>query len=191
MKALAGVVPKSDLPMQITGVDVCLRRPDDAGQSRCAGKPSRLTDKNGKVKKKKAKVDKNAPRLRPPACWSPFASSSPFVRATNGRLRMSICRSPRSMPMAAPYGNTHQARRRDHFSPGASGQRSSEVFGQIDPQARPVSAQDWRQPWPVLADSGSVYYDVDVPDFAGEPLSMSGSDADVHAETPSTRLKMR
>ena len=70
------------------------------------------------------------------------------------------------------FGNTRQ-RADVTIRQGATGPAEYEVFGQID--LKPGRYQ-LRVAANVgsLEKAGSVYFDVDVPDFAGEPISMSG-----------------
>jgi VWFA-related protein len=170
MKALAGVIPKSDLPMQITGAafayvgDMTADKPavDDTG----------ATDESKKGDKKKAK-EKKSDASKPAASVLMAVAFRQPIRQSDERavenvdLQISAFDSD-----GRSYGNFHQ-RADVTIRPGSTGEAEYEVFGQINLKPGRYQLRIAAN-LASFADSGSVYYDIDVPDFANEPLTMSG-----------------
>jgi len=168
MKALAGVVPKSDLPMQITGAAFAFVGPMTPDK---VDIPDPAASDNKKSKDKKKKDKESGP---------PPPSSVLIAVAFKQPIRQSDERAVENVDLQVSafdadgrsYGNVHQ-RADVTIRPGASGEAEYEVFGQIDLKPGRYQLRIAAN-LASLADSGSVYYDVDVPDFANDPLSMSG-----------------
>lgn len=166
MKALAGVVPKSDLPMQITGAAFAFvgeMSPDKVD----APDPATAADK----KDKKKKTEKPPPP--PPASVLVAVAFRQPIRQSDERAVENV-----DLQIAAfdvdgrSYGNAHQ-RADVTIRPGSTGEAEYEVFGQIDLKPGRYQLRVGAN-LASLADAGSVYFDVDVPDFVNDPLSMSG-----------------
>jgi len=167
MKALAGVVPKSDLPMQITGAAFAFvgeMSPDKVDA------PDPAADAKKGKDKKKAKSE-NAPP--PPASVLVAVAFKQPIRQSDERTTENVDLQISAYdPDGRSYGNSHQ-RADVSIRPGSSGEAEYEVFGQIDLKPGRYQLRIAAN-LASFADSGSVYYDVDVPDFANDPLSMSG-----------------
>jgi VWFA-related protein len=170
MKALAGVVPKSDLPMQITGAAFAYVG-DMAPDKVDAPVPVAADGKQADPKKKgKDKKETGPP---PPASVLLAVAFKQPIRQSDERAIENVDLQVSAFdPDGRSYGNVHQ-----HadvtIRPGSSGQAEYEVFGQIDLKPGRYQLRIAAN-LTSLADSGSVYYDIDVPDFANEPLTMSG-----------------
>jgi hypothetical protein len=167
MKALAGVVPKSDLPMQITGAAFAYvggMTADKPGDEAAAATPE--AKKADKKKDKKDVQKPSASVLIAVGFKQPIRQSDERV-VENVELQISAFD-----PDGRSYGNFHQ-RADVVIRPGSTGVAEYEVLGQIDLKPGRYQLRIAAN-LASFSDSGSVYYDIDVPDFANEPLSMSG-----------------
>jgi hypothetical protein len=136
MRALAGVVPKSDLPMQVTAAPFAVAGKPDAAVAIAVG-------------------------FRQPI----RQAGERFVESVD--LQISAFDAD-----GRSFGNS-RSRADVTIRAGASGPAEYEVFGQI---ALKPGRYQLRIAADVasLATTGSVYFDVDVPDFAKAPVSLSG-----------------
>jgi hypothetical protein len=134
-KALAGVVPKGDLPMQVTVAPFAVPKKDPALAITLGFKQA--------------------------------------IRQSNERTIENVDLQVSAFDVdGKSYGNS-RSRADVVIRAGASGSAEYEVFGKIDLkpgryQVRVAAYVTSQQT------AGSVYFDVDVPDFAQAPLSMSG-----------------
>ncbi|HEX5070693.1 MAG TPA: VWA domain-containing protein [Vicinamibacterales bacterium] len=168
MKALAGVVPKSDLPMQITGA--AFSYVGEMAPDKMEVPDETIPDGTKAKPKKKKKEEKVAP---PPASVLIAVAFKQPIRQSDERAVENVDLQISAFDTdGRSYGNVHQ-RADVTIRPGASGEAEYEVFGQINLKPGRYQLRIGAN-LASFADSGSVYYDVDVPDFATDPLSMSG-----------------
>jgi len=168
MKALAGVVPKSDLPMQITGAafayvgEMTADKPaDDAA---VAAPEAKKSDK---------KKDKKSDAPKPTASVLIAVGFKQPIRQSDERVVENVELQISAFdPDGRSYGNFHQ-RADVVIRPGSTGLAEYEVLGQIDLKPGRYQLRIAAN-LASFSDSGSVYYDIDVPDFANDPLTMSG-----------------
>jgi hypothetical protein len=169
MKALAGVIPKSDLPMQITGAAFAYVGDMSADKPAVDAEPATPAARKADAKKK----DKKPEGPKPEASVLIAVGFKQPIRQSDERAVETV-----DLQVAAfnsdgrSFGNFHQ-RADVTIRPGSTGAAEYEVLGQIDLKPGRYQLRIAAN-LASFADSGSVYYDIDVPDFANDPLSMSG-----------------